>query len=90
MMVVSSGERIEFSRFSDRSNMGYERMKGIKDLGAEKTGNMTFVLSDLIFDHVWLELSIKQLREMLYGLWMYDSGFERDIISGYINLGVIS
>lgn len=35
MMVVSSGDSIEFSRFPDRSNMGYERMKGIKGFWAE-------------------------------------------------------
>lgn len=35
MMVVSGGNGIEFSRFADRSNMGYERMKGITDFGAE-------------------------------------------------------
>lgn len=33
-MVVSGGDRVEVSRLLDRSNMGCERMKGIKDFWA--------------------------------------------------------
>lgn len=36
--------------------------------------------SELSFEHVWLEMPIKQLREMLYRLSMNESEFERDIM----------